>query len=270
MMHPTNAINSNAIPSSSDSRFRGVSQIVRFNWPKYAIALIAIGAAVAVLASAALPRWLTWVLAAGIALSATWTISSLVVSFCVYDCSPLFKWRWIRSTLERSPRTLVNVHCGVDESTRALEQLFPAAKRAVLDIFDPAEMRERSIHRARAYALATNASPAPRSSFRKLPMDDGSVDLVTLLLAAHEIRRTDSREAFFAEVRRILSPRVGRVIVAEHLRDLANFLAFGPGFMHFHSRRTWLRAAERTGLRVEREFSITPFVRVFVLERSEP
>ena len=73
--------------------------------------------------------------------------------------------------------------------------------------------------------------------------------------------------ALFTELRRVLGPG-GRVVVAEHLRDAANFLAFGPGFLHFHSRAHAGRAASR-GRRfdIHAEFPITPFVRVFVLRR---
>jgi hypothetical protein len=70
----------------------------------------------------------------------------------------------------------------------------------------------------------------------------------------------------FRELHRILTVR-GRIIVAEHLRDWANALAFGPGALHFHSRRSWKHCFARTGFAVEREFSITPFVHVFVLTR---
>jgi hypothetical protein len=85
-------------------------------------------------------------------------------------------------------------------------------------------------------------------------------------LSAHELRSDESRCALFAELRRVLGP-AGRVVIAEHLRDWANLLAFGPGFLHFHSRRAWLRCFSRHRFDVHREFSITPFVRVFVLRR---
>lgn len=42
---------------------------------------------------------------------------------------------------------------------------------------------------------------------------------------------------------------------------------FGPGFLHFHSRRVWTRCFAAAGLAVHEEFSITPFVRIFVLRR---
>jgi len=42
---------------------------------------------------------------------------------------------------------------------------------------------------------------------------------------------------------------------------------FGPGALHFHSRRTWTRCFSRTRFDIHAEFPITPFVRVFVLRR---
>jgi hypothetical protein len=49
------------------------------------------------------------------------------------------------------------------------------------------------------------------------------------------------------------------------MRDLANFLAFGPGFLHFHSRESWRRAWESAGFHSTDEFRVTAWVRVFVL-----
>src|SRR5262249_30976264 len=125
-------------------------------------------------------------------------------------------------------------------------------------------MTEPSIARARRLTAAAAAEPAAASA---LPVPDASLDAALLLLAAHELRTREQRAALFTEVRRALTT-TGRAIVAEHLRDAASFAAFGPGFMHFHSRRTWRRAFAAGGLAVERELSITPFVRVFVLRSA--
>jgi hypothetical protein len=58
------------------------------------------------------------------------------------------------------------------------------------------------------------------------------------------------------------------VVLCEHLRDAWNFAAFGPGFLHFLPRSAWTRVAAESRFDVEREFSITPFVRIFVLRRT--
>ncbi len=60
----------------------------------------------------------------------------------------------------------------------------------------------------------------------------------------------------------------GQILLVEHLRDWANFIAFGPGFLHFHSEQDWQRSISDSGLRVEQDFRVTPFVRCFVLRRK--
>ena len=57
----------------------------------------------------------------------------------------------------------------------------------------------------------------------------------------------------------------GRIVMAEHLRDPANFVAFGPGFLHFHSAANWRKCWENAGLRGSDEFAVTPWVRFFVI-----
>jgi SAM-dependent methyltransferase len=71
----------------------------------------------------------------------------------------------------------------------------------------------------------------------------------------------------FREVARVLRPG-GELVLVEHSRDWANFLAFGPGFLHFFSERTWQNAANAAGLPIRLHRSLTPFVHVFVLRRE--
>jgi hypothetical protein len=242
----------------------GVRQIVRFNWPFYALAVSVIAAAFLThRMDSSLPiRGLAFA-AAGLA--SLWTMGSLLASWTVYDRSPLMNGGWLSAALGLRPRSWINIHAGLDETTRFLQTLFPGAHGRVFDIFEPAETMEPSIRRARRLGQAALASESV--DFRHLPATDATTDAVMLLLSAHELRSDDTRCALLREVRRILTKR-GRAIVAEHLRDAANFAAFGPGFLHFHSRRTWMRCFDRAGFAVHDEFSITPFVRVFVLEKA--
>jgi ubiquinone/menaquinone biosynthesis C-methylase UbiE len=134
-----------------------------------------------------------------------------------------------------------------------------------VDFYDPSRMKQHSIERARKGLQYSGAEK--RADFRALPFQDASRDAVFLILAAHEIRDQQDRIRFFAEVRRILKPG-GRLILVEHLRDIWNFAAYGPGVRHFFPRREWLRTVEASNLVVIDERSITPFVRCFVLERG--
>jgi hypothetical protein len=92
-------------------------------------------------------------------------------------------------------------------------------------------------------------------------------DLILGLLAIHELRSETERGLWFAEAKRCLRPD-GRVVLVEHVRDMANFIAFGPGFVHFHSRADWRRCWETAGFHLADEFCVTPFIRIFVLGKS--
>jgi SAM-dependent methyltransferase len=122
-------------------------------------------------------------------------------------------------------------------------------------------MSEPSIQRARAEQTAL---PAERISPREFPFPEHAFDVTFLLFAAHELRRASSRERFFREIRRVLAPS-GTVLLVEHARDLANFAAFGPGFLHFMPGKEWKRLAKIAGLKVVIERRMTPFVKIYLL-----
>jgi SAM-dependent methyltransferase len=243
----------------------GVRQIVRFNWPFYALATTVVIAAGLVIARLPVAIGVRSLLYSATGLAGFWIAGSLAASWIVYDHSRLTQWDWIRDALEFRPRAWLNIHAGLDDSTPIVRGLLAPSRGRVFDIFDPAEMTEPSIARARRLGRPP-VDPEP-VDFRRLPAPAASVDAALLLLSAHELRTDEARGALFAELHRVLTPG-GRVIVAEHLRDCANFAAFGPGFLHFLSRRTWKRSFACARLVIHAEFSITPFVHVFVLRRS--
>lgn len=245
--------------------WQGMIQILAFNWRLYvagALALAVAGAGLTFVPLGPLGR-VSGIL--GLAMAGFWMLFSLAVAHWVYDCSAIYRRGWIAETLHEMPGRWANIHAGLDESTPALMTLSPQSEGIVLDVFDPDEMTELSIAEARL--RNENAFPSVRADFRALPVEAGSMDAVFLIFAAHEIRRTDSRRKFFYELARILKP-TGRIVLVEHLRDWRNFVAFGPGFLHFLSRKTWLRSASDANLLVAREFSITPFVRILVFQRT--
>jgi SAM-dependent methyltransferase len=243
--------------------FHGVRQVVRFNWPYYLIAAPAaiLGSTLALrLPVSSHGRMLSCLAVAPIL---WWIAASLVVSWVVYDRSPLMGTEWTVGLLGYSPARWINIHAGFDEMTPLLGARFGASCGTSFDIFDPMLMTEASIAKARRYS--GHASESAGESIASAPA--ASADAVFLHMSAHELRSDAARIAHFGEVRRILAP-TGRVVVVEHLRNLPNFAAFGPGFLHFHSRRTWMRDFAAAGLAVQIEKPITPFVRVFVLRRA--
>ncbi len=244
-------------------RFEGVWQIVRFNWTFYLFATLGCIVGVLVLLLVKLPAWLTLLGWGGVSLAAFWTLGSLLVSYYVYDLSPLYKWQWLPGLFEQPPQRWVNIHCGLDESSPSLQLLFAPAKGQVLDIYNPQQMTEPSISRARAL-VAPAVQPLP-ACHEALPVADGEADAVFLLFTAHELRDPAERLKFFRELKRIAAPGA-KVVIVEHLRNTANFMAFGPGFWHFLPRREWHRLAAASGLELEKSFNQTPFVTVFVLQ----
>lgn len=156
----------------------------------------------------------------------------------------------------------INVNAGFDELTPLLRERFPAAEVVPVDFYDPAIHTEPSIARARA------AYPPPSDTLTlRHPAHIGRLapaDLILLALSAHEIRDAGGRVEFFARLRERLTPG-GRVVLVEHLRDVANAIAYTVGVAHFYSRATWRATFDGAGLRIVDERRHTPFLRIFTL-----
>jgi SAM-dependent methyltransferase len=241
--------------------YQGVLQILRFNGRFYAGTLAVSGAGLLALPYLPLPLLPRVALGAGLFAALYWMCASLAVSHYVYDRYPLYDLTWIARSLSHAPRRWVNIHAGLDETSEIIAALFPSAEGEVWDIYDPQEMTEPSIEEAR------RSRPAClHVDWRALPLADRTLDAAFLIFAAHELRLAESRARFFQELARVLRPG-GEVVLVEHLRDWPNFLAFGPGFLHFHSPGAWRRAAAAAALEVRAEFSRTPFVHVFIFRR---
>jgi hypothetical protein len=242
-------------------KFQGMITIARFNWPLYLLAFVTLVASGAALFLVSGPLRITSAVAFGC--GAYFIFVSLGVSHLVYDCSDLYRWSWLDRFIPGFPiRRTVFCHSGFDETSLELREKFPDAQWFILDHYDPQRMTEPSIHRARALFPPTTGTLA--CSYDAWPLSAESADVVFALLAIHEFRTESERTAWFAEAKRCLC-KGGRVVLVEHVRDLANFLAFGPGFLHFHSCTSWRRCWETAGLRSVNQFSITPFIQVFVL-----
>lgn len=239
---------------------QGVTNIIRFNWHFYAVAAVAVAGALLLVRFAPTPYadLLQWT-----ALLAVLTTGlSLAVSLYVYDLSNLYSLNWLPNDLH--PAEMLNIHAGFDETSVLLQKRFPEATLRVFDFYNPQTHTEVSIKRARwAYPPYPNTQPIGTNA---LPVADASADMVFLLFAAHEIRDNAERVRFFRELHRVMRPG-GRVIIAEHLRDLPNFLAYTIGFFHFLPRSVWYATFRSAGFTQIAEAKVNPFVTSFTLTK---
>ena len=242
--------------------FQGVGNIIRFNWHFYALSL-GVLLLLALLNFYIAPSWLLFSNTLLLLILAS-TLISLAVSYFVYDVSDLYRLYWLNRLNTQPQETMVNIHAGFDETSVLLKNKFDKAQLCVLDFYDPAKHTEVSIKRARkAYPPFPHTQ---RVGTTNLPLTDNSTDTIFAILSAHEIREPEERIAFFRELRRSLKT-TGQIVVTEHLRDTANFLAYNIGFFHFHSRKTWISTFQAAKLTVTHEINITPFITTFVLEK---
>jgi hypothetical protein len=242
-------------------RPNGAIRIFVYNWPTY-VGTWALALAMLLLAVAE-PRFKLPAVFLGV-IPFVWSVASLFVAFHIYDRSLLLDGRWISPLLPPSLQNWATIHAGLDAEVE-LDAVMPGSCLARLDVFDRTLMPASSIDRARTYAARAN--PAVSCSPTDLTVRDQACDAVVVAFTAHEIRNRQARERFFDELRRCLRPG-GRIVLVEHVRDIMNFLAFGPGCLHFLPRREWVRLAENANLVVVNETRITPWVVALSLERT--
>ena len=243
--------------------YSGVTKIVRFNWPWYAFAAAATFAGLLILFFNVFHGIASALVFGGLIVANLWIVLSLTVSHYVYDRSAVARGRWLEHVDAASVRRAAIFHAGQNEASPTVMRVLPSIDFEVFDFYDDHRNGTHSLKRARA--LNQQRDLSIRSD--RIPIADSTFDLALIVFAAHEIRDDSERAAFFAEVGRVLTPS-GRAIVVEHLRDIWNFIAYGPGAFHFLSERTWRRSFSAAHLQLHRARRCTRFVRIFELERN--
>ncbi len=242
------------------SPFQGVLTIIRFNWHLYLIA--GFGIVLAVMFASGLTAT-DKIIITGLAILTALTMGlSLAVSYYVYDRSDLYSFNWV----DADPHTaaVINITAGFDESSIALRTIFPSATLTVFNFYDSKKHTAVSIRRAqKVYPSYPNTITVSTTS---LPANTPTADKIFLILAAHEIRNTDERIAFFNGTSKLLKEN-GEIVVVEHVRNTPNILAYSAGVLHFHSRKTWLQTFGAANLAIAGEQKITPFITVFTLKK---
>ena len=129
--------------------FEGMLNVVRFNWPLYAVGASVAAAAVMGAILIPMPNWFRVILFCGAGAAIYLLAASLIISHVIYDRSPLYRFEWAQRWAGENPRRILNMHSGFDESSESLRAAFPDAHLQILELHDPARMTEPSIARAR-------------------------------------------------------------------------------------------------------------------------
>lgn len=129
------------------TQWQGMGNIVRFNWPFFAMG----GAVMAGLAAAGLFLGWPWNLLAWMAAAAAFfsMAGSLTASWLIYDHSGLYDLPFAKGLPISAASRLVNINAGFDETSALLHACYPACFLEVFDFYDPQKHTESSIERAR-------------------------------------------------------------------------------------------------------------------------
>lgn len=236
------------------TKYQGVLNIMRFNWPFYVGGLCVVAALGEI--GIILLQPLITIFSAMILVA---MLISLLVSWYVYDVSGIYELNWLKGLKGE----VLNINAGFDEISNLIRNRFKNVNLQVADFYDESLMTEPSIKRARAFY------PLEKGTKQVNPIQlniGGEYDRIILFFAAHEIRNEKDRGEFFKELNRITSHH-GEVYIVEHLRDWKNFLAYTIGFFHFYSNSTWNTTFMTGGFKLKSEEKLTPFVSLFKLEK---
>jgi SAM-dependent methyltransferase len=242
--------------------FQGVTNIIRFNWHFFVIAMVVMVTLVVV--SFWMGQYQPVILGATF-LIFSGILFSLMISFYVYDFSNLYALNWLDTITIAGTQHIANINAGFDETSALLASRYATAKLAVFDFYDKDKHTEVSIARARKlYAPYPGTQCIDTNAF---PVANASIDFIFSTFSLHEIRNSAERVCFLKQLRESLKPD-GRIVITEHLRDFPNFIAYTAGFFHFFSRKEWQSNFYASGLTIEREIKFTPFVSIFILMKK--
>ncbi|MBN1992636.1 MAG: methyltransferase domain-containing protein [Anaerolineae bacterium] len=257
-------------PALLDNRhYSGTMSTLLYNWPVFAS--IFFFGVVMLAISFLLSSWWSWLcLICGLgALAVIGNV--LAATYVVYDWGDKREYDRLAELghLEQA-NVVIDVTCGKLRGTRGLLSRFRGGHYFLIDIYHPQKMTEAALRRAREMEppLETTHRIYHRpSQANRLPLPHNWADVVYCNFCLHEIRDSADRNAIFAEFARILKPE-GRLLLAEHSLDLANFLAFGPGSFSFFSADTWRQHLATAALNIHHHERWRGLVHLWVAGRN--
>jgi SAM-dependent methyltransferase len=189
-------------------------------------------------------RWFHCAVATSFALALAVLLHSIVGHALVYG-RPAGRYfdRLLKLGGVVAPSMVADLHIGTWRHSYALLDRLPGAQIVSIDIWRAGvEATEGAVRELRE--LEQPPPVTPRLDVRiaadgRLPLPDGSVDVVMMGLGSHEVEG-DAQEQLLAEARRVLKPG-GTVLFFEHAKNWQSFLIFGPGIGHWTTREEWTR-----------------------------
>ncbi|MDM8527353.1 class I SAM-dependent methyltransferase [Anaerolineales bacterium HSG24] len=261
---------SKLLPTLLTSRqYSGMMATLIYNWPIFAgIALfttVVIGASFIVSTP-----WRELFLLSGIG-GVVWAMIILLASFLVYDWGNQHEYDRLAELGElEKANMMVDITCGKLRGSRGILPRFKGGHYFLIDIYDEAKMSDNALKRARSMepTLKTERRIYHRTGKpNRFPLPHNWADAIYCSFSLHELQDKADREAIFKEFARMLKPK-GRLLIAEHGRDLSNAIAFGPGVYSFFSPSTWQIHFESAGLKVAHHERWRGLVNLWVIEKD--
>jgi hypothetical protein len=200
----------------------------------------------------------------GVFFTLYFSLASVFFSYLIYDRSELYKYTWLSSYISNKESVIFNVYSGYTEAGHLLENEFNENKIYHLDFYDEKVSITNSIRIAKSISREID--------YESIRFDTWKVEkkasLILFMQSLHELREVDQQVACLQEASGCLENEEGKMIVVEHMRDLSNFFIYSIGAFHFFARKRWVKVFDFAGTKVIQEFAITPFVRVFVLQKQ--
>jgi ubiquinone/menaquinone biosynthesis C-methylase UbiE len=165
---------------------------------------------------------------------------------------------------------VIDITCGKLRGSQGLLSRLKQGHYFLIDIYDAQKMTDPALRRARELAPALETG---RRIYRRsgqpdsLPIPHNWADLIYCSFSLHELQDHQDRQKIFAEFARILKPN-GKLLIAEHGRDLPNLLAFGPGVFSFLSPAAWTRYIREAGLVINHHQRWRGLVHLWVAQRK--
>ena len=236
----------------SSCHYSGTLSTLLYNWPIFAGAIFF--GVVTLWAGMWLSGPWNWLFAVSGTSVLALVVSILIATYFVYDWGRRREYdRLAELGHVAGANVVIDITAGKLRGTRGMLAHHRQGHYFVIDIYDAQKMTDPALRRARAIEppLAADRRIYRREGpANRLPLPHRWADVIYCHFSLHEVESSADREALFAELARILKPG-GRLLIAEHSRDLPNLLAFGPGALSFQTAHTWQSHLEQAGLAVE-------------------